>query len=77
MSWKRRIIVGLADTFDELFSSDFSKYWGKEYLWTIPGTGGSTGGGSEFPGVILENKGWASTMVGDKLNRHMTFMQKC
>lgn len=49
---------GLADTFDELFSSDFSKYWGKEYLWTIPGTGGSTGGGSEFPGVILENKGW-------------------
>lgn len=49
---------GLADTFSELFSSDFSKYWGKEYLWTIPGTGGSTGGGSEFPGVILEEKGW-------------------
>lgn len=23
---------GLADTFDELFSSDFSKYWGKEYF---------------------------------------------
>ena len=31
---------------------------GKGIFWTIPGTGGSTGGGSEFPGVILENKGW-------------------
>lgn len=48
----------LAPTFSELFSSDFSKYWGDEYLWTIPSTGGSTGGGSEFPGVILENKAW-------------------
>ena len=49
---------GLADTYAELFSSDFADFWNKEYLWTIPGNGGSTGGGSEFPGVILENKGW-------------------
>lgn len=49
---------GLAATFAELFSSDFSDFWTAEYLWTIPGNGGSTGGGSEFPGVILENKGW-------------------
>ena len=49
---------GLADTYAELFSSDFNDFWNKEYLWTIPGNGGSTGGGSEFPGVILENKGW-------------------
>ena len=48
----------LADTYAELFSSDFADFWNKEYLWTIPGNGGSTGGGSEFPGVILENKGW-------------------
>ena len=48
----------LASTFAELFSSDFADFWNAEYLWTIPGNGGSTGGGSEFPGVILENKGW-------------------
>ncbi|GAE16803.1 MULTISPECIES: RagB/SusD family nutrient uptake outer membrane protein [Bacteroides] len=48
----------LADTFAQVFSSDFADFWNKEYLWTIPGNGGSTGGGSEFPGVILENKAW-------------------
>lgn len=49
---------GLADTFAQIFSSDFADYWPKEYIWSIPGTGGTEGGGSEFPGVILENKGW-------------------
>ncbi len=29
--------------------------WGSEYIWSV--TSG-TQGGSEFPGVILENKGW-------------------
>ena len=48
----------LATTFDQLFSSDFSNYWTAEYLWTIPGNGGVQPGGSEFPGVILENQGW-------------------
>ena len=48
----------LAPTFAEVFSSDFKDFWNTEYLWTIPGNGGSSGGGSEFPGVILENKGW-------------------
>lgn len=48
----------LADTYAELFSSDFGDWWNEEYIWTIPGNGGSQGGGSEFPGVILENKGW-------------------
>lgn len=48
----------LAPTFAELFSSDFADFWNAEYLWTIPGNGGSDMGGSEFPGVILENKGW-------------------
>ena len=49
---------GLADTFAQVFSSDFNDYWNREYLWTIPGNGGSQGGGSEFPGVVLENQGW-------------------
>lgn len=49
---------GLAPTYDKLFSSDFADWWNKEYIWTIPGNGGSQGGGSEFPGVILENKAW-------------------
>ena len=48
----------LAPTFAEIFSSDFADFWNAEYLWTIPGNGGKKGGGSEFPGVILENKGW-------------------
>lgn len=48
----------LAQTFDELFSSDFADYWNAEYIWSIPSTGGVNGGGSDFPGVLLENKGW-------------------
>lgn len=49
---------GLADTFAQVFSCEFEDFWTREYLWTIPSDGGSTPGGSEFPGVILENKGW-------------------
>lgn len=48
----------LAQTFDELFSSDFADYWNAEYILSIPSTGGVNGGGSDFPGVVLENKGW-------------------
>ncbi|RKD88273.1 RagB/SusD family nutrient uptake outer membrane protein [Mangrovibacterium diazotrophicum] len=48
----------LASSLDEVFSSDFDNFWNEEYIWSIPSTGGSNGGGSEFPGVILENKGW-------------------
>ena len=48
----------LADTFAQVFSSDFADFWTKEYIWTIPCNGGASGGGSEFPGVILENKAW-------------------
>jgi hypothetical protein len=49
---------GLASTYAQLFSSDFNDYWTAEYLWSIPGNGGVAGGGSEFPGVVLENKAW-------------------
>lgn len=48
----------LAPTFAEIFSSDFADFWNAEYIWSIPSTGGSTGGGVEFPGIVLENKGW-------------------
>lgn len=48
----------LAASLDEVFSSDFADFYNEEYIWAIPGNGGSNGGGSEFPGVILENKGW-------------------
>lgn len=48
----------LAPTFAEIFSSDFADFWNAEYIWSIPSNGGSTGGGVEFPGVVLENKGW-------------------
>ena len=49
---------GLASTFAQLFSDSYADFWTNEYIWTIPGRGGSNGGGSEFPGVVLENKGW-------------------
>ena len=48
----------LAPSLDVVFSSEFSDFWNNEYIWSIPGNGGATGGGSEFPGVILENKAW-------------------
>lgn len=41
-----------------VFSSDFANFWNAEYIWSIPSDGGANGGGSEFPGVVLENKGW-------------------
>lgn len=49
---------GLADTFEEIFSSDFADFWNREYIWAIPSNGGSKGGGIELPGVMLEDKGW-------------------
>ena len=48
----------LAPSLDKVFSSDFADFWNSEYLWSIPSRGGSSPGGTEFPGVILENKGW-------------------
>ena len=48
----------LAPTFNEIFSSDFKDFCNKEYILTIPSNGGVTGGGVEFVGVILEDKGW-------------------
>jgi hypothetical protein len=50
---------GLNDSFSDLWSSDFAKFWNNECIFSITSSGGSEGqGGSEFPGVILENQGW-------------------
>lgn len=49
---------GLEASFDDVFSPDIAKYYGKEYLWGIGNHGGANPGGVEFTGVILENKGW-------------------
>ena len=49
---------GLAASFDEVFSSEFKDFWNKEYIFSIPSTGGTNGGGCELPGVMLRNKGW-------------------
>ena len=50
---------GLNDSFTQLWSSDFKDFWNKECLFSITSSGGTEGqGGSEFPGVILENQGW-------------------
>lgn len=49
---------GLSSTDSEIFSSNYDNFFNKEYIWSIPSDGGANGGGSEFPGVLLENKGW-------------------
>lgn len=48
----------LTTTFEQNFTSDIASFWNSEYIWSIPSNGGVNGGGVEFPGVILENKGW-------------------
>lgn len=48
----------LNPSFSQLFSSEYADFWNQEYLWTIPSDGGNIGGGIDFPGAVLENKGW-------------------
>lgn len=48
----------LAPSLDTVFSSEYADFWNDEYLWSIPSDGGTPNGGTEFPGVVLENKGW-------------------
>ncbi len=55
----------LHSSYSDLFAADFSKYWTKEYCWSLPSYGGKwhAGDGSvEFPGVCLENNGWTSEL---------------
>ena len=50
---------GLNESFTQLWSSEFADFWNKECIFSITSSGGTSGqGGSEFPGVILENQGW-------------------
>ena len=46
---------GLLDDFADVFK--IANNWSKEYIWSVTSRGPSEGG-SEFPGVVLENKGW-------------------
>lgn len=48
----------LAPSLDTVFSSEYADFWNDEYLWSLPSDGGTPNGGTEFPGVVLENKGW-------------------
>lgn len=48
----------LAPSLDTVFSSEYNDFWNAEYLWSIPSDGGTPNGGVEFPGVVLEDKGW-------------------
>ena len=50
---------GLNESFSDLWSSDYAKFWNKECVFSISCGGGSAGqGGITFPGTVLENKGW-------------------
>lgn len=50
---------GLNESFSDLWSSDFAKFWNKECVFSVACGGGSAGmGGITFPGTCLDNKGW-------------------
>jgi hypothetical protein len=53
----KRALVKVAGNPKESYRSVFTvaQNWGSEYLWSV---NSGTEGGSEFPGVVLENKGW-------------------
>lgn len=46
---------GLLSDFADVFK--IANNWSKEYIWSVTSNGLSEAG-SEFPGVVLENKGW-------------------
>lgn len=46
---------GLLSDFADVFK--IANNWSKEYIWSVTSNGASEAG-SEFPGVVLENKGW-------------------
>lgn len=46
---------GLLENFADVFK--IANNWSREYIWSVTSKGSSEAG-SEFPGVVLENKGW-------------------
>ncbi|MDR1746701.1 MAG: RagB/SusD family nutrient uptake outer membrane protein [Tannerella sp.] len=46
---------GLLDNFADVFA--IANNWSKEYIWSVNSSGYNYAG-SEFPGVVLENKAW-------------------
>jgi len=50
-NYGRGLLASYADVFK------IANNWSKEYIWSVTSKG-SKEAGSEFPGVVLENKGW-------------------
>lgn len=48
----------LTSDYNTLFSDQFSDFWNAEYIWSLKSSGGTNGGGTCIPGIVLENKGW-------------------
>ncbi|MBQ0127282.1 MAG: RagB/SusD family nutrient uptake outer membrane protein [Bacteroidales bacterium] len=50
----------LLPSYSEIFSEEFTNWFGPEYCFSIPSTGGvgAVRAGVEFTGACLENKGW-------------------
>lgn len=48
----------LCNDYEQNFTDDMTQWDNTEYLFSMPSNGGTNGGGCEFPGVVLENKGW-------------------
>jgi starch-binding outer membrane protein, SusD/RagB family len=48
---------GLLDNFADVFT--IANNWSKEYIWSV-NSSGSNFAGSEFPGIVLDNKGWGA-----------------
>ena len=48
---------GLLDNFADVFT--IANNWSKEYIWSVNSSGNNYAG-SEFPGIMLENKGWGA-----------------
>lgn len=67
----------LAGTYEELFSSDFSKWWNKEYIWTIPGMVALKVAVRSFRELSLRTKAGDNIMAGDRTSRLMIFTKRC
>ena len=49
----------LLPSFSDNFNDEISTWWNSEYCWSVPSNGGyGDRVGAEFPGLVLENKGW-------------------
>lgn len=61
----------LLNNYADVFKAENN--YSSEYIWSIPSTPKFNAIGSILPGVMLENKGWVNTMVGDISNPPKSF----